>query len=139
MQAQSVEPKGAPRVHVPLQSDGTFTLLLPDASVWALSVEGKSAVVLDPPTVEMPRPADAPPVTLPVTLDPQDGVFALTVKDAESGALLPEATFHGQHGTWSSTGTLGDDATVREDDARIGHTSTRSSRTSTSRSSSGST
>jgi hypothetical protein len=119
--AQPIEPKHTPSVEVPVQSDGTFALLLPNAALWRLSLEGKGAVVLEPPTVEMPRPADAPPVTLPVTLDPGDGTFALMVKDAESGALLPDATFHGEHGTWTSAGTIGDDATVREEDARIGH------------------
>jgi hypothetical protein len=128
IRAQQAEPSGAMRVETPLQADGTFTLVLPDAKSWTLHVEGDVALALEPITIEMPRPVDAPPVTLPTTLDPRDGMVALTVRDAESGALLPDARYDGRHGTWTTTGTIADDAVVE----LAGATNTRSARTNTS-------
>jgi hypothetical protein len=108
------------RAEARLRSDGAFVLPLLQAGRWWIQVLGDELLSEEPLAVDVPRAPDAPPLVLAVLRDPRDGAVALTVKDAATGALLPQATFRGRHGQGTFEGTLGADAVLSLRDAGLG-------------------
>lgn len=109
-------------VQVEVRADGTFDLGLHESGAWTVSVHGWGALTPEPRAVQVPRPAGAAPLEIDVVLDPLDGEITLTIRDAATDALLPDATYRGRWGVSTTiNGTIADDAVVRQTGAEIGH------------------